>query len=254
MNRLYVRVKYMFRKGSLSLYGSVALLLGAFIIFVLIGSGIKTLLIMIVVVGALYLLGKLPDNLAKVILSTIFVIVFSILVQSWLFTLVFTIVAILDVVTSFYHEESRLSMITNVSFIVVLMIGGIWSSTYTPSIEQQVLLEVEEEMKKKDEVYNATLDFYNNTVRCSVVVAESMAYSERQHIGELCAKRVSDNVNPKRDIVGKTDELIGYLYDYYSIFIDVFTKEEYQLFQAKKHPDEANVTWNEIEDYRKGTY
>lgn len=242
----------MFQKGSLSLYGSVALLISALIVFVVIGAGIKGALyglgILLLVGTFIYLLSKLPDLLARGLVTGIAVIFFSYIVQSWLFTLLFIVFAIADLLIGTYYKESWMAKFTSFSFFAMMAIGSVWASAYEPTIEQQVLLEAAEEMQMEDGVYNVNINVPGFSVDCYITLEADVPDAERQQLGEMCGKSVSDKVNPKRDISGKSNESIGYLYDYYSLFIHVLIKGEGEALQGVKHMSDEHVTWYDDTD------
>lgn len=245
-------MRYLFRKGSLSLYGSVALLISALIVFVVTGAGIKGTLyglgILLLVGIFIYLLSKLPDLLARAIVTGIIALFFSYIVQSWLFTLLFITLAIVDLLLEGFYKESWMAKFTSFSFFAIIVIGSVWSSAYEPTIEQQVLLEVEEEMQTEDGVDNVNIDVPSFSVGCYITLEDDVPDAERQQLGEMCGKLVSDKVNPKRDISGKSNESIGYLYDYYSLLIHVFIKGEDEVLRGVKHMSDENVTWYDDTD------
>jgi len=242
----------LFQKGSLSLYGSVALLISALIVFVVIGAGIKGTLyglgILLLVGTFIYLLSKLPDLLARGLVTGIAVIFFSYIVQSWLFTLLFIVFAIADLLIGTYYKESWMAKFTSFSFFAMMAIGSVWASAYEPTIEQQILLEAAEEMQMEDGVDNVNINVPGFSVDCYITLEADVPDAERQQLGEMCGKSVSDKVNPKRDISGKSNESIGYLYDYYSLFIHVLIKGEGEALQGVKHMSDEHVTWYDDTD------
>lgn len=245
-------MRKLFQKGSLSLYGSVALLISALIVFVVIGAGIKGALyglgILLLVGTFIYLLSKLPDLLARGLVTGIAVIFFSYIVQSWLFTLLFIVFAIADLLIGTYYKESWMAKFTSFSFFAMMAIGSVWASAYEPTIEQQVLLEAAEEMQMEDGVDNVNINVPGFSVDCYITLEADVPDAERQQLGEMCGKSVSDKVNPKRDISGKSNESIGYLYDYYSLFIHVLIKGEGEALQGVKHMSDEHVTWYDDTD------
>src|SRR5699024_3472256 len=167
-------MRKLFQKGSLSLYGSVALLISALIVFVVIDAGIKGTLyglgILLLVGIFIYLLSKLPDLLARGIVTGIAVIFFSYIVQSWLFTLLFIIFAIADLLIETFYKESWMAKCASVGFFVMMVIGSVWASAYEPTIEQQVLLEVAEEMQTENGVDNVNINVPSFSVDCYITL------------------------------------------------------------------------------------
>lgn len=256
VNQTHVRMRCLFQKGSLSLYGSILLLIGAVIIYMVTNAGFKGTLygvgILIIIGILIYLLKKLPELLAKGIVLGIMVTFFSVFLQSWLFTFLLVIFAIADMVTEGLDKDSRLAKLTTIVFLAVIIISGIWSSTYEPNLEQQVFREVEEEITKEDGVYNVTI-MYNLGIDCTIVVDdEDMTFGQRQQLGEMCGKSLSDKVDPKRDVLGKSDRSLGYLYDYYSLHVDVLVREEDNILRGTKYTSDENITWTEQSIYGSG--
>lgn len=233
---------------KVSLYGSIALIIGAILISIIVNVGIKGLFILIVIiaaiVGAFYIFFRIvPEKWALTILFLGFITFIQYTSQSWLFSISLIIPMLIYVL---FHalKMARLWRGTALVLFYIVMVGGtVYYSEYMPEIEQQALNEVSEEMMENQQVENITLEADEQGVHCFLVVKDDVLVKDRTEIGEACAKKLSEKVELKSKRFHETNEEVGELYDYHGLTLDVIPGKDGKPLTASKGSSEEAMNW-----------
>lgn len=173
-----------------------------------------------------FVIGILRKFLSKqwvyIIMVAALIVFLHFLIQSWIFTSIMSILAIIFFVVYFKLHHIGLT------YIVIVLAITLWVYIISfdgfhvvPEVSDSAMQHAEDELVAHDDITQAGVRLENDRIYCRVYVDSSASESERKQLGDTCAVTVSQSVASDQDIKGPDEKGYGPLYDDYELWVIV---------------------------------
>ncbi|MFA8439869.1 hypothetical protein [Pueribacillus sp. YX66] len=172
--------------------------------------------------------------------------VFHLFSQSWTMTIILVIMALLFLYLNLNNERKRWGSIVLVGMVTVASLSILFMVDHhkLPTVDEKIFQSTMNEMNRHPEIMNAVIGIEDDTIYCSLHVNDTLTRTEKEQLGEMCAKTLATTVSQDTNIKGPSDDDLGELYDYYVLEIMIGTDNENdEIIFARKHTNNKGFTW-----------